>query len=263
MASDPMTLTEFQAKLRRLDLYAGSGEAIDMEDAIWADVLRLLAGERARCIDAIRDETRDAVNAGTTPQFVRVPQTAGDIARDALADPTTDGLTFTGLAKHYAAALCRIADSEAMTQPPDYAPELYRPRPIAAVPPRLDRILGWCVFPAGAEWRECTRHGARWKARGCAQEVTMWLPIPPAPEPPQTAQEIARLQIQRIENGYYGISTAPDILVALHSIAGMDHTRARLAAAEKALRLIIERGPPAEYERIARDALVQETPSDG
>ena len=39
--------------------------------------------------------------------------------------------------------------------------------------------------------------------------------------------------------------------------------RVRLAAAEKALRLIIERGPPAEYERIARDALVQETPSDG
>ena len=123
MASDPMTLTEFQAKLRRLDLYAGSGEAIDMEDAIWADVLRLLAGERARCIDAIRDETRDAVNAGTTPQFVRGPQTAGDIARDALADPTTDGLTFTGLAKHYAAALRRIADSEAMTMPPDYMPE--------------------------------------------------------------------------------------------------------------------------------------------
>jgi len=38
---------------------------------------------------------------------------------------------------------------------------------------------------------------------------------------PQTAQEIARREIKRIEDGYYGISTAPDILVALHSIAGM------------------------------------------
>jgi len=47
-------------------------------------------------------------------------------------------------------------------------------------------------------------------------------PTPALPEVPQTAQEIARREIQRIEGGYYGISTAPDILVALHSIAGME-----------------------------------------
>ena len=52
----------------------------------------------------------------------------------------------------------------------------------------------------------------------------MWLPIQPAPEPPQTAQEIARLQIKRIESGYYGISTSPDILAALHRIAEMEPT---------------------------------------
>ena len=54
MASDPMTLAEFRTKLHRLDLYADSGEAIDMEDAIWADVLRLLAGERERVVAEFR-----------------------------------------------------------------------------------------------------------------------------------------------------------------------------------------------------------------
>ncbi len=45
--------------------------------------------------------------------------------------------------------------------------------------------------------------------------------VQPEPPRPQTAQEIARREIQRIEGGYYGISTAPDILVAFLAIAGM------------------------------------------
>lgn len=44
--------------------------------------------------------------------------------------------------------------------------------------------------------------------------------MPETPRP-QTAQEIARREIQRIEGGYYGISTAPDILVAFLAIADM------------------------------------------
>lgn len=45
--------------------------------------------------------------------------------------------------------------------------------------------------------------------------------VMPEPPRPQTAQEIARREIQRIEGGYYGISTAPDILVAFLAIADM------------------------------------------
>ena len=50
--------------------------------------------------------------AGPAPELPRVPQTAQEIAREALADPTTEGLTFMGLAKHRASALRRIADME-------------------------------------------------------------------------------------------------------------------------------------------------------
>lgn len=43
------------------------------------------------------------------------------------------------------------------------------------------RCLGWCLFPAGAEWREVEWLGDNWTAYGLRQEVTHWLPMPPPP----------------------------------------------------------------------------------
>ena len=116
IASDPMTLAEFETEALELTRDAREHE-YDIAGTInllRPLVLRLLARERARCIDAIRDETRDAVNAGTTPQFVRVPQTAGDIARDTLA---SIGATATEVHPHsdigiLVAGLRRIAEME-------------------------------------------------------------------------------------------------------------------------------------------------------
>jgi hypothetical protein len=44
------------------------------------------------------------------------------------------------------------------------------------------RLLAWCTYPAGAEWRECRRDSAgRWMSDGCAQTVSWWLPWPADP----------------------------------------------------------------------------------
>ena len=46
------------------------------------------------------------------------------------------------------------------------------------------RCLGWCVFPAGAEWREVyRRYDGVWTAYGKEQQVTHWMPFPEAPTP--------------------------------------------------------------------------------
>lgn len=49
------------------------------------------------------------------------------------------------------------------------------------------KILGWCVFPSGAEVRLCQRKpsfgGHQWMALGCSQNVTHWMPLPSPPQP--------------------------------------------------------------------------------
>ena len=64
-------------------------------------------------------------------------------------------------------------------------------QPIETAPKeRGAKILGWCVYPAGAEVRLCQNAPAytsapgstRWEAYGMAQQVTHWQPLPPAPK---------------------------------------------------------------------------------
>lgn len=51
------------------------------------------------------------------------------------------------------------------------------------------RILGWCVYPAGAECRIVVnsppymspKGAIRWEAYGISQNVTHWMPLPPKP----------------------------------------------------------------------------------
>lgn len=63
-------------------------------------------------------------------------------------------------------------------------------------------------------------HAPDERASGCRCGWVFAGVMPETPRP-QTAQEIARREIQRIEGGYYGISTAPGILVAFLAIADM------------------------------------------
>lgn len=64
-------------------------------------------------------------------------------------------------------------------------------QPIETAPKeRGAKILGWCVYPAGAEVRLCQNAPAytsvpgatRWEAYGMSQQVTHWQPLPPAPK---------------------------------------------------------------------------------
>lgn len=63
-------------------------------------------------------------------------------------------------------------------------------QPIETAPnERGAKILGWCVFPAGAEVRFCENRRpfvgskeAVWEAYGLPQKVTHWMPLPPPPE---------------------------------------------------------------------------------
>lgn len=56
---------------------------------------------------------------------------------------------------------------------------------------RGERIIGWCVFPAGAEWREVKCYtpidrpdaDPTWYYGPTPQNVTHWLPGPAAPKP--------------------------------------------------------------------------------
>lgn len=41
------------------------------------------------------------------------------------------------------------------------------------------RVLAWCEYPAGAEWRDCRRNGSgQWISSGCDQAVKFWIPMP-------------------------------------------------------------------------------------
>lgn len=71
-------------------------------------------------------------------------------------------------------------------------------QPIETAPTeRGAKILGWCVYPAGAEVRLCqnvpaytARAGATsWDAHGCIQKVTHWMPLPAPPTPNKEASE--------------------------------------------------------------------------
>jgi len=62
-------------------------------------------------------------------------------------------------------------------------------QPIDTAPrKRGGRIIGWCVFPAGAEWREVKCYipidrpndAPQWFYQGVTQNVTLWM-IPTAP----------------------------------------------------------------------------------
>lgn len=57
------------------------------------------------------------------------------------------------------------------------------PQPISTHRRGIDprRCLGWCLFPAGAEWREVERLGDNWSAYGMTQHVTHRRPFPPPP----------------------------------------------------------------------------------
>ena len=68
MASDPMTLTEFEREARELVrqsyLFVPAwGDAERAVDAIRPLILRLLAGERERCAGACNSEIKDAQGA--------------------------------------------------------------------------------------------------------------------------------------------------------------------------------------------------------
>ncbi len=62
-------------------------------------------------------------------------------------------------------------------------------QPIETAPKdRWSRVLGWCVFPAGAEVRIVTLAGfchatgaAQWRAHDITQSVTHWMALPPPP----------------------------------------------------------------------------------
>jgi hypothetical protein len=47
--------------------------------------------------------------------------------------------------------------------------------------PQEGRILGWCVYPAGAEVRTCNWRKGAWEFHGVNQNVTHWLPVPEGP----------------------------------------------------------------------------------
>jgi hypothetical protein len=71
------------------------------------------------------------------------------------------------------------ADSKAAWQPIETAPNI-----------RGVRIIGWCVFPAGAEAREVKGYipldrmedAVQWFYGSVLQNVTHWMPLPPPPK---------------------------------------------------------------------------------
>jgi len=203
MASEPMTLAEFEREaVKRVRLAQQPDSVMNYErpeDVVGYGlrplVLRLLAGERGRCAEALEADAgiyREARNHIRAAECVRAAHRIrkhGRLDMTCTPSPGTKPGTWHVLwldepeTHYWAGDLWGLSPRDSRTRSPE----------------------------------EMARTG--WRYAG---------PAPALPEPPQTAQEIARLQIQRIENGYYGISTAPDILVALHSIAGIARCEARI-----------------------------------
>ena len=70
MASEPMTLAEFEREIdRRLALYDGGGESVDLPGRLRPLILRLLAGERERCERVVEDSLRPKNQRGDWTQY--------------------------------------------------------------------------------------------------------------------------------------------------------------------------------------------------